>query len=130
MNEFYFDPKDLKKKIKKKYKTMSSFARVAGIERYELQKMFSRKELTEAEKTRMEALIATTAPEGEPISAERLELLKSKIQENGGVSAFSATVLDENGEPVFSKRMLHYIYSGQMKLNEGLVKKLFEYFKI
>lgn len=120
----------LKKKIKKKYKTMSSFARVAGIERYELQKMFSRKELTEAEKARMEALIATTAPEGEQIPAERLELLKSKIQENGGVAAFSASVLDENGGPVFSKRMLHYIYGGHLKLNMGIVKKLFEYFNI
>lgn len=115
---------EAKEAILDKFGTVSAFARAAGIERYELQKMFSRIALTEDEQVTLLTLIENTPTKVEGISPEKLELFRSKIQEAGGPNKFA------NEHPEFEKRGIFYTYEGKRKWIIGSTKRLFEHFKL
>lgn len=120
----------VKEKIKKKFGTVTNFAKVSGFDRYELQKMFMPfyaktqryKDLLVKVNEKIKALEAN--PEASEISAEKLDLLKMYVEESGGVGKFCA----EN--PDFSKDSVFQILSGKRKRMSAGVKKLFDHFQI
>lgn len=122
----------VKNRIKKKFGTMSNFARIAKIDRYDLQKRLamvaydgttkeSRKILSEINN----AAIRTKAPNrGAQIPPEKLKSLVGKIKKAGGVNAFCA----EN--PQFSSRSVFQILQGRRRKMSPGVQALFDHFKI
>ncbi len=115
----------LKADIREKFRTMSRFARMAKIDRYELQKIFARtyndKEVRKLQ--RLYHKIQPRAVNGE-ISEKQREALRLAIFMAGGVTAF----VREN--PEFSKVSIFQIMGGQRRLMTKNVEKLFQKLKI
>lgn len=114
----------VKKRIQKKHGTISAFARVANIDRYDLQKMFARKALTKEEQKTILDKLQETSPEAVGIPPEKLELLRSKLQEAGGVYKFC------KDHPEFEKRHVYRAYKGGYVSGGGMAQRLMDYFSI
>lgn len=113
----------IKKKIRNKHRTLSAFARVAGIDRYELQKMFTR-ELRPNEEKQILTALETLSPEDLNIPTEKLELLKSKIEEAGGIYKFC------KDNPEFEKRHVYQVCNGEFSIKSRTYKALLKFFNI
>lgn len=113
----------IKTKIREKHKTLSAFARMAGIDRYELQKMFAREMSKQEQKQILDALEIVPA-EDLSIPADKLELLRSKIQEAGGIPKFASD------NPGFEKRHVYLAYNGEFTVQSKTVQQLFKHFGI
>ncbi len=119
-------PSVLKDKITRKFGTLSNFSRLAGIDRYELQKKFARRSLDPADTKKIEDLTRTLTPhkgKGD-IAPKKLNELKRAVREYGGVLKF---VTDN---PDFSRDSVNQILAGRRKRISPVVKSLFESFKI
>lgn len=124
MKQYEDNPEKLKKFIKEKFRTLSRFAEVSGLDRYEIQKAFTpfyfqnpkyvrfRKEIYEkASKTGL------TVKQTE-LSAEQLKALRKAIDDKGGCYKFSQEV----GFRVYD------IYNGTRVRISGQVEQLINYF--
>lgn len=116
----------LKANIRKKFGSMSNFARAAKINRYELQKQLAspskhRKSLLKINRlaTRLKAGISI----GE-IPVTKLKSLKTQIANSGGVVVFCFK------NPNFNSRTVFQILQGRRKRMSPIVKELFEHFDI
>jgi len=123
---------EVKKRIKKKFGTMSNFARIAKIDRYDLQKKMAmvaydgssndnRKILSEINR------IATglkVPNRGAQIPPDKLELLISEIKKSGGVNKFC------DANPKFSSRSVFQILQGRRRKMSPGVQALFDHFYI
>lgn len=120
----------IKGKIKEKFGSMSVFARKAGIDRYELQKMFARKELTDLQTANLITALARTddLPEADQITPEQVERLRNEIMCMGGVHSFSEFAKTEGHD--FPVTSIYQVLDGKRKKMAGLAKRLFEYFEI
>lgn len=122
----------VKKRIKKKFGTMSNFARIANIDRYELQKKLAmvaydsasvdnKKTLSEINRI---AAGLKVPNRGAQIPIEKLKLLTAEIKKNGGVNKFCL----EN--PQFSSRSVFQILQGRRRKMSPGVQALFDFFHI
>lgn len=116
----------IKKQIKRKFGKISRFAALAGLNRYDLQKKFARKDLDEREGGKLARLIDVTRvqPISGEIQPEKLARLKTALNEFGGVLKF----VTEN--PDFSRDSVNQILAGRRRRVSPVVLKLFEHFKI
>lgn len=121
----------IKGKILEKYKSMSKFGRKAGIDRYDLQKMFARKELTDTESARLLTALGRTddLPEANEITPAQVERLRNEINAMGGVHHFSKYMLDEE-KLDFPVTSIYQVLDGRRKKMAGFPKRLFDYFEI
>ena len=124
----------LKKKIKKKFGSYSTFARLAGIDRYDLQANFLTKTRPEPEfMARIESLASSLdfKPKFDTLSPEQLESLREAINEFGGVIKFCS-------QYGYNKTTVFHILSDSYeqgryknkKLITPLVRRLLVHFKI
>jgi hypothetical protein len=111
----------LKKKIKEKFGTHSNFARITGLDRYELQRDFLEKEgaVNPQLMLRLEELYhsAEPAPSRPVFTPEQITEIREAINEVGGVAVFS-----EANE--YSKDTIFQILSGRMKTIGRVGQKL------
>lgn len=116
----------VKKKIKKKFGSMSNFARLAGYNRYDLQVRF-------ASPAKHRKFIAQIDREASSLKAEKkdgailpvkLELLKTALMSSGGVVAFCR----DNSQ--FSDRTVFQILQGRRKRMSPVVEQLFKHFNL
>lgn len=116
----------VKKTIKERFGTMSNFARQAEIDRYELQKLFARKEIDFKDLKRLQRLatgMRVRVGEGD-IDPRKLERLKRAVMKAGGVYAFCK----ENKQ--FSRFSVYQVLQGKYKRMSPGVSKLFAHFQI
>lgn len=113
---------NLKDSIKLKFGTLSNFARLAKINRYELQKIFARKEISSGDFKKIESKLKLRNISH--VDQSKLKLLKKAIDDAGGCYAFTK---ENEG---FPQRLTYMIYNGQQKRESALFKKLLSHFKI
>lgn len=117
----------VKNKIKTKFGSISRFARIANLDRYELQKLFGRtnpniKDLQKVLKLAQGSQMKTS---GKEISPEQVAALKQALEEYGGVIKFS------RDHPEFGHKVsIFQILSGHRKRTTDKVRELFTHFKI
>lgn len=114
------------KRIKKKFGSLSKFARLASHDRYELQKIFARKQpdreiLKSLTRIAKETNVVSTAVEIS--NAHRLQL-KEKMEEHGGPLPFCREY------PLFSFDLIFQVMSGKRKRLTPKVKQLFSFLGI
>jgi hypothetical protein len=117
----------LKQKIIKKFGTISGFARVSKLDRYELQKLFARKQIPlETAKSLSQKCdeLEKVNSIANPIDPEKLKLLRAAIDDAGGRYKFC------KDNPTFDMRQIYYVYEGERVRMSPLIKRLFEHFKI
>lgn len=116
----------IKKQIKKKFGTISKFAELTGIDRYELQKKFAREDLDDADARILSGLAISVkiVPTDGEIHPEKLERLKTALNAFGGVLKFT----EENQG--FSRDSVNQILAGRRKRISPVVQQLFDFFKI
>ncbi|NCX55961.1 MAG: hypothetical protein EBW87_02030 [Burkholderiaceae bacterium] len=116
----------LKNRIQKKFRTISNFARISGIERYELQKLFAVKNPDLDMLIRVEKAykMCKSVDTGNVISSDKLQALKACIDEAGGVYKFTTDF------PNFTRRDVYDIYNGKRKRLTPFMQSLFDHFKI
>lgn len=117
----------LKEKIKKKFGTISNFSRVAGLDRYRLQIVFNKN--TKPTKEELEAIHQACKDNkaketGDLIDPGKLEQLKARMTEYGGVYKFCKDYPNYQYDPIYK------LISGKKKRNSDLVKRLFDHFEI
>jgi len=112
----------VKKVIKKRFGSISEFARQAGLDRYELQKLFALKKPdpkkmadVERKATRLEA----KAPE-RALRASDVESLKTALMKAGGVMAFCG---ENKG---FQPNSIYQVLNGRVKNKSPMVERLFK----
>jgi hypothetical protein len=122
---------ELKAEIKKKFGSMSHFARLADPDnaaefRQRLQIMFAVVTPDAEFMANVVNFLANTGPIviGGPIDPEKLELLKTKINEAGGVAKFC----EEN--TLFPQFSVYQILSGKRKRMTEMVQDLFDHFQL
>ncbi len=123
---------EVKKRIKKKFGTMSNFARIAKIDRYDLQKKMAMVAYNPSSKESrlilsrivLESSVLKVPNRGAQIPPEKLKSLIIEIKKSGGVNAFCA----EN--PKFSSRSVFQILQGRRRKMSPGVQALFDHFKI
>jgi len=113
---------DLRDSIKKKFGTMSNFARIGGINRYDLQKMFARKDMNPVDRSVIEK--ALKLENKGHIDQDKLSRIKKAIDDAGGCYTFTK---DNEG---FPQRLTYMIYNGEQKRESKLYKRLLLHFKI
>jgi HD-GYP domain-containing protein (c-di-GMP phosphodiesterase class II) len=119
--------KKLKKVIKERFGSMTKFAALIKVDRYELQKFFAAadKNYTKERKQRvleLHALALNTPVENTDteLTEEIRTALEARIEELGGVSKFC------EDHPEFSKVSVWHILNGTRKTVNPTVKKLIE----
>lgn len=122
----------LKSKIKKRFGSMTKFAKLVNMDRYELQKFFAaaeKKMTPEREKRISELMKLAKDTKNIPINSEITEPLRKKIKaavddQYGGVSEFCSK------NPDFSVYSVWQIIGGRRKTISATVKKLIQTLKI
>ncbi len=116
----------VKNKIKRKFGSLTRFAKLAGIDRYELQKDFARKVLSPKRAKELDRLVTRTKDKslGNEFTTERLKALRAKIEAAGGPAKFCEEY------PKFSYVSLIQILAGKRKLVSATVRELFEHLQI
>ena len=119
-------PSVLKDKITRKFGTLSNFSRLAGIDRYELQKKFARRVLDPNDLAMIEwkARTLTSKKGAGDIAPKKLRDLKRAVREYGGVLKFTTD------NPTFSRDSVNQILAGRRKRISPVVKSLLEFFRI
>jgi hypothetical protein len=105
---------------------MSRFAKLAKLDRYDLQKFFARKNNTIQEFARIEHLVeavASKATSGE-ISEAQIKKLRKALKRAGGVITFSK----ENDQ--FAEKSLYQILNGRRKRITPMVQELFDHLQL
>ncbi len=123
---------EVKKKIRAKFGTMANFARIAKIDKYELQKKMamvaynpsSNESKIILARIVLESSVLKAPNRGAQIPSEKLKSLISEIKKSGGVNAFCA----EN--PKFSSRSVFQILQGRRRKMSPGVQALFDHFNI
>jgi hypothetical protein len=109
-----------------KFGTMSRFARLAKLDRYELQKLFARKAEDTQEVGALYRKIEATAlkpAEGE-ITPAQLKKLAKAIEKAGGTYRFC------KDNPKFAEKSVYQILSGRRKRVTEKIQELFDHFNI
>lgn len=117
----------VKKEIEKKFGTFTRFAKMAGIDHYDLQRDFLNKKYITSDKLKeIKALIRETENKAlkNDLTAEKIELLRIKIDEKGGPYKFC------KDHPEFVMASVYQVLAGKYKKISGRVKVLFDHFKI
>lgn len=115
----------LKQRIKKKFGTMSNFARIVNFDRYELQKAFALKQIPTHIHKRIEELYRKHENKSTlNIDPSQLNDLKKAIEEYGGAYKFCQDFPDFNAEQVYA------LLRGDRKRESKLSQALFEHFEI
>lgn len=118
----------VKNAIKKKFGKFSAFARATGLDRYELQKTFARKEVPKDELKKLHELCRTTdvATSGGTVDPEKIERLKKAIDTYGGAYKFC------KDHPQFKERQVYNLLKNlDERTNESeLLMHLFKHFEI
>ncbi len=114
------------KEIIKKFGSMSKFARLSGLDRYELQKVFARKVNDEETLCKIEGKIRRTANKSDKneITVRQIDSLRKALKTAGGVIEFS------KANPQFPEKSVYQILSGRRKRMTKKVQELFSYFKL
>lgn len=109
-----------KRRIKKKFGSLSNFARLAEIDRYELQKWFSLKHLPDDRAAFLEDKFKTTEPgnSGNVIPSDKLEEWKKAVDLAGGVYRVSR-------DKKLRMDILYKLYKGELKMFTPFVKNAF-----
>jgi hypothetical protein len=117
--------KDLKKKILKKFGTISHFSRLSGRDRYELQKFFAR-HLDKEEIAEMSAVADSTRFEesDDTVSDEKITQLREAVKASGSIAGFCS---DNPDFPIATVKEIIY---GYRKKKSPQVRKLFAHFNI
>lgn len=118
--------KAFKNKCKKKFGSLSNFARVTKRKRMDLQILLAKKQIPREDEESLERDFESYNgdPVGNVITSEQLECLKICIGEAGGVYQFC------KNNPDFSQRQVYEVVSGNRMRLSRLVKKLFIHFEI
>ena len=118
--------KAFKNKCKKKFGSLSNFARATGRKRMDLQILLAKKQIPKEDEESLERDYEKHDgnPVGNVITAEQLECLKTCIGDNGGVYQFC------KNNPEFSQRQVYEVVSGNRTRLSRLVKKLLTHFEI
>lgn len=116
----------IQKLITHKFGTITKFAKLAKVNRYELQKIFAKEEVTPDQASWLKNLASTTKIDHTDVEIhpEKLELLKKALNAFGGVTRFTAT------NPRFSRDSVNQILAGRRKRISPVVQDLFDYFYI
>lgn len=114
----------LKAEIKIKFGTMSKFARIVKIDRYELQKILKRDKAEEIKKINSLAKKKKYKPTGKELTDKQRAALKKAIDKKGGVLQFC------RDNPQFSKDSVFQTINGTRKLMTDKKKELFEFLNI
>lgn len=122
----FMNTKSVKRAIKRKFGSMSEFARQSGIARIELQVVLNSKT---PHKKRLAAINAKATrlrvrPSKGVVVPQKLDRLKRAIMKAGGVVTFCR----ENSG--FSVDSVFHILQGKRKRMAGVTKSLFEHFGI
>lgn len=121
------DQELLKSKIKEKFKTISEFGRVSGIDRTELQKALMPFYATNQHyidfRIRINEDVDRLAPRinEDDLTPSKLEWLEKEIKDRGGVVKFC------RDNPQFSKDSVFHILQGRRKKINGVVRILFDF---
>lgn len=109
--------------IFKKYKTISRFARLADIDRYELQKILGTDSTFELHMKRIIVLIKRTPVKitSNEVDPKKMARVKRMIAEQGGMAEFCR--VNE-----FNYHTVRQILQGRRKLMSPVVTRLFEFF--
>lgn len=110
--------------IKEKFGSLSAFARVAKIDRYELQKTFARQTMTNREYLKLERLMNRKKSPPKTTYDSKLKKLIKAINKYGGVYKFT------KDNPEFSRRYVYVVCSGGTNKLTDTVQKLFDHFQI
>jgi hypothetical protein len=116
----------LQAKIKEKYGSMSKFAKLAKLDRYNLQKLFARKVVTPEDLAIISSLVEDTEnkPTKGEITPAQIKALSKALKQAGGVIQF----VKRNKR--FSEVSLYQILDGRRKRITPMVKKLFDHFQL
>jgi hypothetical protein len=114
------------KAIIRKFGKVSKFARLARLNRYDLQKLFSRKNNTQNELGRITHLVEVTRvrPQDGDLTPAKAKRLATALKQAGGVIKFC------RDNPQFAEQTVFQVLSGRRKRMTPKVKELFDYFKI
>lgn len=116
----------IRKKIKAKFGSLSNFAEISGIPRYDIQKAFARKVPDKKFMALLEMKCNVLRPrpvDGEITPSDRKKLERA-LNEAGGVIEFTRK------NPDFSKDSIFQILSGKRKRMTEKVKELFSHFEL
>lgn len=116
----------VKAAIKKKFGTMTKFAKLSKTDRYELQKLFAREHPDVSELQRIMKLVRKTKvkPLDNEIPSDLLAKLRAELQDYGGVIKFTT---DHDS---FSKDSLFQILSGRRTRMTDKTKEIFNHFNL
>jgi hypothetical protein len=112
----------LRGRIDFKFKSISKFSRLAGIDRYEIQKFFARKEVDEVFMATLNDAVGKVKlkfEDGE-ITDRKIKALKTAVKKFGGVAEF----VRQN--PEFAVKSIYQIMQGRRSRMTEQVQKLFE----
>ncbi len=109
-----------------KFGTLSKFARLSGYPRYDLQKLFARKEVYDEELRVISALCSRTKDKAEDseITPENIKHLSKALKKAGGVIKFC------RDNPQFNEQSVFQILSGKRKRKTAMVWELLKHFKL
>jgi hypothetical protein len=113
----------IKRKIRKQFGTISNFARQKKLNRYDLQKMFAKRNPSEDELAGIELHLNGPGKVG-VMTAQKFAKLKSAIRKAGGVKKFCAD------HPDFSEDTVFKILAKNRKMISGVVEKLLNHFNL
>jgi hypothetical protein len=116
----------LKRQIKVKFGSQSKFARLAGIDRYDLQKLFARKDEDHDVVQEIWGICQSTANTGESTDLNQAVILRlsKAIKKAGGVYRFA------KDNPEFAEKSVYQILSGKRKRITPNVTKLLQHFEL
>jgi len=116
----------VRNEIKTKFGTYSRFAALAKYDRYELQKLFSRKDNDPKDLSAVLSLCRKTKIGNTPgeISDEQISALSKALMKKGGVIKFCRM------NKQFPEKSVYQILSGRRKRITEKVQELLDYFKI
>lgn len=117
---------ELKKAIKKKFGTMSNFARLANLDRYWLQKQFARKVMSPLDSRALQKAVEKTRsrPSAMDVDPKKLDRLREAVMKSGGVVEFCKQF------PDFNPNSLKQILGMRRKRLSPVIRRLFEHFLI
>lgn len=116
----------LKRQIKVKFGSISKFARLSGVDRYDLQKLFARKDEDRDVVDEIWGIYQTTANKSESTELNQAIILRlsKALEKAGGVYRFA------KDNPEFAEKSVYQILSGKRKRITPNVSKLLKHFEL
>jgi len=120
----------IKARIKRKFGSLSQFARLSGMDRYELQKQFARRSGNAGFLAQVNAKAGATSAQGKggAIGPEKLARLKQALNAFGGVDKFCLENEAQHGN--YSRASIFQLLAGRRKRITPIIRELFAFFDI